>query len=453
LTTLVTVNSGLDVKGLVLKLAPGGVIFGRVQNSSKSPLPNQQVVALKRRYVEGKIATGIAKIATTHERGQYRLSGLGPGDYYIEVKGNPTVYFPTSTSIGKAESIKLAAGTEFAAGDITVPGFAGRSISGTLSGALPLSRGMPFFLIPADTSISNAPESGIVPVMNLSINEASRTFELRNVFPGAYDLIAKFLGNGRTEPQGYYRSLQTIRVEDENISDVALAFNANINIAGHVMSDTGGLVTPVPSPPPVVARGGVQNPLTLQVRFRQTDEFASHLVYATTTGERLFTVDRNGMFYLPGMLQGRYRVEVDRLPQNSYLADIRVSGRSIMAEGEAVMGDIQSQLDLVIKSDGGSINGVVRTSSIQPVSAARIVLMSSPNESRLSVYQTTTSDSQGQFTLVGIAPGEYRLLALQDIPIGAESTPEFLSNYQRDSKPVVVSRNGRTDVVLTPAPQ
>jgi hypothetical protein len=107
-------------------------------------------------------------------------------------------------------------------------------------------------------------------------------------------------------------------------------------------------------------------------------------------------------------------------------------------------------LDVVIGTDGGTIYGVVRTSSIQPVVSAKIVLMSPANGTRNRVFQTATSDSQGMFFFMGIAPGEYRLLALQDVPIGADSTPEFLTTYEGDSKAVVVQKNGRSDVVLTP---
>lgn len=296
-TTLVTVNSGLDVKGLVTRLVPGGAIFGRVQNDAKAPLQNRSVIALKKRYVESKIATGIAKTATTDDRGQYRLAGLAPGEYYIEVQGNPSVYFPTVTSIGRAESIQLIAGREFAAGDIVVPTFVGRSISGTLPGAFSLDHGIVFYLIPADATISSASDAGIVPAVNVSTNAGGRTFELRNVFPGTYDLFAR-VGLGATEQPGYYRTLQAVRVADENITNIVLSFNANVNITGRLMSDTGGPVTPGPGTTPVVPRGGVSNPPSLQVRFRQTDEFFSHLVYLTTTAQKIVTADRNGMFQL-----------------------------------------------------------------------------------------------------------------------------------------------------------
>ena len=78
-----------------------------------------------------------------------------------------------------------------------------------------------------------------------------------------------------------------------------------------------------------------------------------------------------------------------------------------------------SELDVVIGTDGGMINGVVRTSSIQPVFSAKIVWMSPASGTGIRVYQTTTSDSEGVFSFTGIAPGEYRMLALQDVHLDA----------------------------------
>ena len=453
----VIVEPGRDLTNLVSKLLPGAVISGRVLNDSKSPLPNRKVVALRKLYVEGKIVTGMAKIATTDDRGEYRFLGLAAGDYFIEVQGNPTVYFPTSSSLNRAEALKIAAGADFIVSDITVPSLqVGRSIFGTLAGALPLSPLPVFFVIPADDSMLSASDFGVVPASNVSVDVVNRTFELRNVIPGTYEVIAKYPGN-TPEQQGYYRGLQTIRVADANVSSVVLTFHANVNVAGRVVSDTGGTVTPAPAIPGLVARGGAPSSgdsPPLRIRIKPREELFSRLTPSPLPGSnpslRSVAIDRSGRFQILGVLQGRYRVEVNSLPQNSYLADIRVSGRSIMAEGEAIIGDLQSELEVVIGTDGAVIRGVVRTSGLQPVSSAKIVLMSPAGRTQLRVFQSATSDSQGVFSLVGIAPGEYRLLALQDIPIGAESTPEFLSNYESDSKTVVVQRNGRLDVVLLP---
>ena len=47
-----------------------------------------------------------------------------------------------------------------------------------------------------------------------------------------------------------------------------------------------------------------------------------------------------------------------------------------------------------------------------------------------ALYADTTSDSEGRFTVRGIAPGEYKVFAWeQPIWLGARQNPAFIANY------------------------
>jgi hypothetical protein len=58
------------------------------------------------------------------DRGQYRLFGLLPGDYYIQtadMKSGDAYYYPGTFDVSKAESVHVGAGEEIQLGALTVP--------------------------------------------------------------------------------------------------------------------------------------------------------------------------------------------------------------------------------------------------------------------------------------------------------------------------------------------
>jgi len=435
-----TLTAGQEVKNLVIKFVPGGIISGRVHTSTRTPLPNLKVAALQLVYDEGELKMINKREVTTDDRGEYRLFDLAPSEYYIEVLSSPRTYFPTAPKPGTAVRVKVTSGAEVIATDVTVPTVVGRSISGKLDGGVTLSRLPAFYLLPVDewtaSLIGDNPADstfGIVPGASTIFDKASGHFELKNVPPGTYEVIARVFGkNNSAVQQGYFTAVQPIRVGDENISDIFLAFHANANIVGRV--------TPVSN-----------SPTSLHIFLTPKDALLLRLKELSDSRMINVVVDRGGTFKLTNIYQGHYGVQVTGLPQNSYVADIRASGRSVLSANILTIEERPSDFEVVILSDGGMIDGVVQTANFQPVPSAKVVLISpSASGTQLVVYQNARSDAQGRFKFSAIAPGAYRILALQSTPPGAESNPEFLSTYEHSGQPVVIQSNGRNDVVLMP---
>ena len=60
----------------------------------------------------------------------------------------------------------------------------------------------------------------------------------------------------------------------------------------------------------------------------------------------------------------------------------------------------------------------------------------------------TVTDSQGQFTITDLAPGEYRVLAWEDAEEGAPLDAEFRQSFESAAVGVRVEANGRETVSL-----
>src|ERR1035438_7703141 len=78
-----TLDDGQHKRDVVLRLAPFGVISGRVRDEEGEPVPHMFVSAMVFSYAaSGRILTARAS-ATTDDRGEYRMFEVQPGRYCI----------------------------------------------------------------------------------------------------------------------------------------------------------------------------------------------------------------------------------------------------------------------------------------------------------------------------------------------------------------------------------
>jgi len=145
-----------------LTLVKGGVITGRVTNSSGEPLVGALVRAIRVREANDKPARARADLGSqineslemtlgpfkTDDRGIYRIYGLAPGYYQVAAggrsaqgfslgmgnayDGDAPTYYPSST-IETASEVSVLAGGEAANIDIRYRAHRGHSIGGTVS--------------------------------------------------------------------------------------------------------------------------------------------------------------------------------------------------------------------------------------------------------------------------------------------------------------------------------
>jgi hypothetical protein len=141
---------------------------------------------------------------------------------------------------------------------------------------------------------------------------------------------------------------------------------------------------------------------------------------------------------------GKYYVTAAPLPPNAYVADVKAGGSSVYDSGV----DINSQtgeIQVVVNTNGGKVQGHVIDAAQKSVAQARVVLV--PAERRrqnVQLYKVGTTDSSGNFTMNGIAPGDYKLFAWEAVPNTAWLNPEFLAPYEGRGLSVTISSSGST---------
>jgi hypothetical protein len=106
-------------------------------------------------------------------------------------------------------------------------------------------------------------------------------------------------------------------------------------------------------------------------------------------------------------------------------------------------------LEITISGNGGQIEGTAADSKQKPASGAVVALVpDDPRRERLMLFKTTVTDTTGHFSITGVAPGEYKLFAWEQIEEGAYQDPEFLKPYENQGQAVTIREGSRETAQL-----
>src|SRR5262245_15664929 len=140
----VELTDGQQAVNIDIKLARGGVVTGHVLDEEGEPLARAVVTVLRQQYVRGQKQLAPAGSDQTDDRGQYRVFGLSPGDYFVsaaaggveqgvrpafgdfggsqqpQTSGYAPTYYAGVTSATDATRVKLAAAQEITGIDFQI---------------------------------------------------------------------------------------------------------------------------------------------------------------------------------------------------------------------------------------------------------------------------------------------------------------------------------------------
>src|SRR5262245_48128353 len=236
-TASITDGGGQKLSNLAFSLVPGGVIHGLIRDDNGRPAGNTSVWALRVAYRDGRKTLENASSVQSDDRGEFRLSGLPPGEYYVRasgtVDGNPVLaYYPGVSNPDSAALVRVRAGDEIFA-DMPIPPAKLFRISGTVVNAIPELATEPqgFVLMPRDKKIDDG-SATILP--NLAVGKGSGYFEVR-ALPGVYDLIpaARATGAGNFY---YYTARVPVEVRDRDVEGITVTITRGVELTIQVNS-------------------------------------------------------------------------------------------------------------------------------------------------------------------------------------------------------------------------
>ena len=289
---------------------------------------------------------------------------------------------------------------------------------------------------------------------------ADGTFEIRGVLPGSYDLIARLPSATGWGPQNGPDRAQspwafgraTVDVVAANVENVAISVHQGVDLKGRLTVD------------------GKTMPAAVKVMLQADDNALAYTGFFQTIGNWAPFIESDGSFLMPMIPEGHYRVRVGltngptRVPTpnaqgqlpptpmpvsaNAYVADVTQGGRSVYDSGLIVTAEAPAPLEVVIRTDSGTVSGVVTGMDGKPVPYTAVVLVPDTRRQNPNLYKTATSDLQGHFSMTRVAPGSYKAFAWMSLAAGAYENADFMSRYESRGIPVRVT-NGASRVDLT----
>ena len=407
-------------------------------------------------------------------------------------------FYPDVTDAGSAIAINVRGGDELGGINIRIqPASSTRKISGQVMTTIPVSEAVSPIRAPAAAPGANpirgggpaapaggapplvaiAPAQGAYPNATLTLIPRSKNgpqdpapglstsvvmadpdngrFELRNVPRGTYEAFASMLdvtGYGPANPPGvasgplgYGRT--TVEVGDRDPEGVRLTIHHGVDLNAKITID------------------GNTSPAAANVRVSlQADESALKIPVYQQVGRYQPVVDAEGSFTIPAVPEAQYRFQVTFGPPsnnaqtstvsqapplgpNAYVADIRQGGSSVYDTGISVGDRPLGPIEVVVRTNGGGLDGIVAGANKLPAGAATVVLIPVPSRrDNPSLYKTATSDAMGRFSVRGIAPGEYTIFAWTDVPGAAYRNPEFMKKYEGRGASVMVMAGAKLSV-------
>jgi large repetitive protein len=276
-------------------------------------------------------------------------------------------------------------------------------------GKLPdLPRGTPVRIMPRNSSFSNIDAGRMAQIAS-----QEGDFEFRGITPGSYVFLVDFEENGKRRS---FR--QSLEVGNAGVDGFTVIIPPAANIDGHIRMDGQG----------DISFGSLS--VSLQLRDPAPPR-------APNTHVKV-----DGSFSIENLTPDSYDVNVSGLPARYYLKSARLGNQDVLESGLTIAGGT-AKLDLVVSPSGGQVEGVVSDSKQQPAKAATVVLIpEARRQSRLTLFQTTSTDHNGHYSIQGIAPGDYTIYAFEDLPPGAFQDPEFMKPFEKSAQSLSVQEGG-----------
>jgi hypothetical protein len=157
-------------------------------------------------------------------------------------------------------------------------------------------------------------------------------------------------------------------------------------------------------------------------------------------------VRTDGTFKLREVPPGSYTIH-DELPAPWYVSSGLFAGRETIDRVFIVEPDSTGPLDITLAQGAGTITGTVQTVSGDAVTLGTVVLV--PELSRRgnpSLFTVTKTDHKGAFTLRGVPPGNYTVLAWDWVRWNSYYNAEILAESEGRGVKVTVEARSRQNI-------
>lgn len=466
--TPVELTDAQQAVNIDIKLARGGVVTGHLLDEEGEPLARAVVTVLRQQYVRGQKQLTPAGTDQTDDRGQYRVFGLPPGDYFVsataggveqafrqvlgdfggaqqpESSGYAPTYYAGVTSATDAARVKLAAAQEVTGIDFQIQVVPFATVKGVVVG------GNATVMLVSDEAggggvaglagRGGGGRGGFGPLLGggglRAVTRSDGTFSISNVAPGKYTIIAR----ADAGPNGPSRTaLQPLVVAGAEVN-VALNPSPGVQLGGTITFEAAG------SPPASGFSGFRVIPVPL----------GAVAALPGGRGGRPGDITPSGQFTIADVTPGLYSIRANA-PRGWAMKAVFLDGREVTDTPIEVKSENVTGLNVIFTDRISSLSGNVRDARGNPV--VDVTVIAFPADDRLWMPQSrqilsARTDQAGAYRLASIPAGDYLVIAVDDVEQGEWFDPAFLDQIRsRATKVRIEEGEQRTqDLKALPAP-
>jgi hypothetical protein len=437
--TPIVLSNAQRAANIDFALVPGGYISGRILDEDGSPFAGAVVDALVTRSENGTDTLFSVSSSQTDDRGEFRLFGLVPGNYYVSAsdpafravstpKGvvhySPT-YFPGVPFADQARAVVVTGTSQPPRVEFRLKLVPPARVTGQL---VP-SDGRQLF----SAAIIMSPLEGegvpMVPPEDPKLLPDGQ-FNFGQVVPGHYQIRAR----GQTDAVGAALfAVFSLTVLGGDIDGIQMMLRPGAVLDGRLV---------------VESKRGTKPPLFPSIRVR------APFVDGNSFGDALTgTVQLDGTFALRGLMKGAHQLVLDGLQPPWVLKSVLFHGTDITDQQLDVVEREQFRDVRVTITDASSeVTGIVQNARNLPAANTGVLVFS-----RVPLFWLRTNrrmrvaftDREGKFTIPGLPAGEYLAVASLAVDESDLGRRDRLLEWQRLATSfALASDEARTTVTL-----
>lgn len=436
---ILSVFTAAGTRNLNLALFGGGAVSGTVVDGAGEPFQGITVRALQVRHEHGQhVARAFGSIASTDDRGRYRVHSLAPGSYLIVLSldgveysagvssslGFASLYYPGTSDVGAAQLLRVEANVDLSGTDLTfaaspVVRLAGRAFE---SSGQPLVGRVWLAVSQRASNVTTDPR-----IIRIS---GDGSFEFADVAPGEYVVQAlRDAGFGGPAEFGF----EHVTVSEREPPAVRITTSPGATLEGRFVADGSG---------------------ALPMRAYSLEAASLDLDRSPVNGGGKFplAVYDDGRFYMRG-LRGPMRLSAPSTLPGWYVKSVTIGGVDV-TDAPYDFGSVETTVtdaEVVLSTAGATIAGSIERRVSARGSLFTVLVYSTRREHWFDGsrhVKRTTSAENGSFEVTGLPPGEYYVAAIEASTSLDLQAPETLESQMVRATRVVATGNVVSTVTL-----
>ncbi len=411
-STAIVTGAGFDTENLVLQLAPHAVLSGKVLDESGTPVRHATVTVYRESRQSGVSVIRAFRQATTDDQGTYFVSakanpwyavhpvsgqqGEGALPYAVDSSldvAYQTTYYGDATGADDALPIPIRGGDRVEA-DIHLTPVPALHLLVHVEGNGTHGFNLPTFQHPAFDGTDDVQASGSRMV-------SQGIFEMTGIPAGRYS-VETFSPDGQVKEP----------------TEIDLTSNAQeLDISSGVPTST------VKAAVRVAGDATIPSGLVMALRNSKGRVAAQS------------NVDAHGELTFPNVVGGQYTL-LAGTPAKPYLVKI-ASANGASARTLNVPSGSSIDVSLVLIGGEVTVEGIAKQAG-KPVSGAMVVLVPRDPELNHELFRRDQSDQDGTFSLLGVVPGTYTVISIENGWDLDWAKPAVIAQYTKRGQSITV---------------